>query len=93
MLNCEYCDYLKSSGKASARTEGSSCYCKFTEYIFGPDELGSGKEYPCRDITYDVYVNRGRLNKVPSLLKGDDWRLLYKNQHPVKERKRATVAV
>jgi hypothetical protein len=94
MLNCGYCDYFKGANKVSSDSVGENgCFCKFTGYVFKVDETENEMEYPCKDISYQDYLNRSKVFKLPYVKRGDNWKVLYKNRHPVPERKRSLIAV
>jgi hypothetical protein len=57
MLNCEYCDYLKiitSNGMISEKT----CLCTFSGFHFSTEDMDTDMEYPCKDMSYEDYLNR-----------------------------------
>lgn len=94
MLNCEYCDYCKNLMEVSKGSEGENgCFCMFTGYAFVVDETKSDMEYPCKDISYQDYLNRSKVREAPSVIRGGDWKVLYKKQHTVSERKWWSIAV
>lgn len=59
MLNCEYCDYFINAGESSCGSGiKSKASCKFSGHVFIEGEMESKSEYPCRDISYQEYLNR-----------------------------------
>lgn len=94
MTHCEYCDYYKAMDNGSNAETGKTSACLFTDFIFAADMEKSGMEYPCKDVTYQDYLNKSKkkLYASPSVLKNDDWKFAYKSRHPVPERQRTKSA-
>jgi hypothetical protein len=93
MKNCEYCDYCKTVETDGRDAEAGMALCSFTNLLFftGPDK--AQKEYLCRNISYQEYLDTRDNRPVPSKLNREDWKLLYRSRHPVAERERARSAV
>lgn len=59
MLNCEYCDYFINAGESRCGSGiKSNASCKLSGHVFIEGEMESKSEYPCRDISYQEYLNR-----------------------------------
>ncbi len=72
MLNCEYCDYLENASEGcygSGMKNNASC--KLSEHIFIEGEMESETEYPCRDISYQDYLNRSEAHTIKSAFNRD----------------------
>lgn len=94
MLNCEYCDYFENViGVSSGSEIENVSLCKFSSYVFAADETKSDMEYPCKDISYQDYLNKNKVRKAISIMKGDDWKVIYKKRHLLPERKRSLKAM
>jgi|GEM_PF-2879771 len=73
MLNCEYCDYLENAGEGCCGSGmKNNASCKLSGHVFIEGEMESETEYPCRDISYQDYLNRneGRGRRVLHIKKG-----------------------
>ncbi|MCX7710566.1 MAG: hypothetical protein N2484_12065 [Clostridia bacterium] len=92
MLHCEYCNYYKTSNSGNDPETEKVSACLFTDHIFIADMEKSDMEYPCKDATYQDYLNRKKTYVRNSQLRNDDWKFAYKSKRPTPERERSKVA-
>ena len=92
MTNCEYCDYYRNVIENIDR-ESNVTLCTFANVILLTDAENLDTEYPCKDITYQQYLDRRKSDVSNSRIMPADWRFMYKSKHPVCERKRSSSAV
>lgn len=57
MLNCEYCDYLKVD-TSNGMVNEKACLCTFSGFHFNTGDMDKDMEYPCKDMSYEDYLNR-----------------------------------
>lgn len=88
MTNCEYCDYFKVIGGSKAAELNEKGLCSFANVILIADLGNKDDEYPCKDISYQEYLER-KNNRVPVRVKNENWKLIYKSKHPIMERDRS----
>lgn len=75
MLECKLCDYYKA-------LNGNASKCGFTGVLFKDDVENLEMEYPCRNMTYDEYLSRNKVESVNTFgMTNNDWRFVYKKQH------------
>lgn len=58
MLNCDLCDYYKIISNDENTGEGKAAFCEFSGFIFTKDLWDLDMEYPCRNISYEEYLQR-----------------------------------
>ncbi|HEX2946284.1 MAG TPA: hypothetical protein VHT96_10060 [Clostridia bacterium] len=92
MLNCEYCDYYESNGGQSRRQGiGNHTRCSFSGHVFSGGELEKDEEYPCRDISYQEYLDRGNEREKQHIVNGRR-KLIVKRNRPAAEKVRLPIA-
>ncbi len=88
MTNCEYCDYFKMIGGRNTAELNAKGLCSFSNVIIITDSGNKDVEYPCKDISYQDYLER-KNNRVPEKIMNENWKLMYKSKHPIMERNRS----
>lgn len=93
MENCEYCDYYRNVIESNTEEENMKAICIFTGTVLYTNDEKPDMEYPCRNVSYQEYLNRKRNPVSCSKLKPENWKFVYKSRHPVAERKRSGAAI
>jgi hypothetical protein len=89
MTNCEYCDYCKTVSGKDLTENSERAFCLFADVMLFEDSGEQGAGYPCKDMSYQDYLERDKNHIKPSKVKNDNnWQLLYKSKHPVAEENR-----
>lgn len=56
MLSCKYCDYYEEMKKTTDHGNEVSV-CHFTDHLFMKDVENLDIEYPCKDMSYQDYLD------------------------------------
>lgn len=75
-MDCKLCDYYSSLGGGS-----ETSMCDFADVLFFGDVEKLDMEYPCRNLSYDDYLDRTSKLKSYSRFVNDDWRYVYRRGH------------
>lgn len=75
-MDCKLCDYYSSLGDGS-----EASMCNFADVLFFRDVERLDMEYPCRNLSYDDYLDRTSGLKSYFLFSNDDWRYVYRREH------------
>lgn len=84
MLYCKDCDYF---GRVKDElSDKDVMVCRFAQFVFAGDPENSDMEYPCKEISYDEYLERESLNRtaVKNQYAFVDWRFNYIRTHTQK---------
>jgi hypothetical protein len=89
MTNCEYCDYCKTVSGRDLRESSARAFCMFADMMLFEEADRQSEEYPCRDLSYQDYLERETDRIKPVKVKNENWKLLYKSRHLVAEENRS----
>ena len=88
MENCEYCNYFSGKKKGS---DGFfiKALCTFTDTLLYMNSDKKNDEYPCRNVSYQSYLERKKKQDSIPVQKVTDIKFIYSKVHPVPERIRS----
>ncbi len=88
MENCEYCNYFLGEKKGS---DGlfKKALCTFTNTLLYMNADKINAEYPCRNVSYQSYLERKQKQESIPVQKVNDIKFVYNKAHPVPERIRS----
>ncbi len=89
MTNCEYCDYCKTVSGRDLSEGSARAFCMFADVMLFEETGEKDSEVPCRDLSYQDYLEREKDRIKISKVKNENWQLLYKSRHPVAEESRS----